>query len=62
MASIILFSTLWGFALGEWVTSSRRTRTMVWIGITTLVSATIVIGAGNYLASRGPDTAVTTRQ
>jgi hypothetical protein len=35
---------------------------MVWIGITTLVSATIVIGAGNYLASRGPDTAVTTRQ
>ena len=63
MASIILFSTLWGFALGEWITSSRRTRAMVWIGITTLVSATIVIGGGNYLASREPSNiAVTTRQ
>jgi L-rhamnose-H+ transport protein len=62
MASIILFSTLWGFALGEWITSSRRTRTMVWIGITVLVSATMVIGAGNYLASRAPsDTAAATR-
>jgi L-rhamnose-H+ transport protein len=63
MASIILFSTLWGFALGDWITSSRRTRTMVWIGITILVSATIVIGAGNYLATREPaNTAVTTDQ
>jgi L-rhamnose-H+ transport protein len=63
MASIILFSTLWGFTLGEWLTSSRRTRAIVWIGITTLVSATVVIGAGNYLASREPsNAAVTTRQ
>jgi L-rhamnose-H+ transport protein len=54
MASIILFSTLWGFALAEWATSSRRTRALVWIGITTLVGATIVIGGGNYLASRQP--------
>jgi len=61
MASIILFSTLWGFALGEWGTSSRRTRAIVWVGIVTLVSSTIVIGAGNYLASRERPTAVTTR-
>jgi L-rhamnose-H+ transport protein len=61
MASIILFSTLWGFALGEWATSSRRTRTIVWIGIVTLVSSTVVIGAGNYLASRARSTAVTLR-
>ena len=54
MASIILFSTLWGFALGEWASSGRRTRTIVWIGITTLIGATIVIGGGNYLASRAP--------
>jgi hypothetical protein len=26
----------------------------VWIGITTLVGATMVIGVGNYLAGRGP--------
>jgi L-rhamnose-H+ transport protein len=60
MASIILFSTLWGFALGEWAASGRRTRTMVWIGITTLIGATIVIGGGNYLASREPATAAVT--
>jgi hypothetical protein len=36
---------------------------MVWIGITILVSATIVIGGGNYLASREPlNAAVTTNQ
>jgi L-rhamnose-H+ transport protein len=58
MASIILFSTLWGFALGEWLRSSHRTRAVVWIGIATLVSATVVIGAGNYLATRQtPETA-----
>jgi L-rhamnose-H+ transport protein len=62
MASIILFSTLWGFALGEWITSSRRTRAMVWIGIIILVSATIVIGGGNYLASRETTNTTATTQ
>jgi len=33
MASITLFSTLWGFALEEWLGASRRTRTLVWLGI-----------------------------
>lgn len=47
MASIILFSTLWGFALKEWSGASRRTRTLVWLGI----GSTIVIGIGNYLAA-----------
>ena len=51
MASIIIFSTLWGFALREWAGSSRRTRTLVWGGVATLVAATIVIGIGNYLAA-----------
>jgi L-rhamnose-H+ transport protein len=61
MASIILFSTVWGFALGEWMSSSHRTRVMVWIGIATLVGSTIVIGAGNYLASRETSTTAMTR-
>jgi L-rhamnose-H+ transport protein len=30
MASIILFSTLWGFALKEWFGVSSRARTLVW--------------------------------
>ncbi|WP_022677025.1 L-rhamnose/proton symporter RhaT [Novosphingobium sp. B-7] len=49
MASIILFSTLWGFALKEWQGTSARTRTVVWSGIALLVGATVVIGAGNML-------------
>ena len=49
MASIILFSTLWGFALREWKGASSRTRTMVWTGIGLLVGATVVIGIGNMI-------------
>jgi L-rhamnose-H+ transport protein len=51
MASIILFSTLWGFALKEWLGASRRTRTLVWLGIGLLVGSTVVIGIGNYLSA-----------
>jgi L-rhamnose-H+ transport protein len=50
MASIIIFSTLWGFALKEWKASSRRTQAKVWAGIGLLVGATIIIGYGNYLS------------
>jgi len=50
MASIILFSTLWGFALKEWAQASRRTRAMVWTGIAVLIGSTVVIGLGNYFA------------
>jgi L-rhamnose-H+ transport protein len=51
MASIILFSTLWGFALGEWQGAGGRTRRLVWTGIGLLVGSTIVIGVGNMLAA-----------
>ena len=51
MASIILFSTLWGFALKEWTGTGRRVRMTVCAGIALLVGATVVIGAGNYLAA-----------
>jgi len=50
MASIILFSTLWGFALKEWSGASSRTRALVWSGIGLLVGSTLVIGWGNSLA------------
>ncbi|TCM19728.1 L-rhamnose-H+ transport protein [Novosphingobium sp. PhB165] len=49
MASIILFSTLWGFALKEWRGASTRTRRTVLTGIGMLLGATLVIGAGNML-------------
>lgn len=54
MASIILFSTLWGFALKEWSGASPRTRHLVWTGIGLLVGASIVIGAGNMLDAASP--------
>jgi len=50
MASIILFSTLWGFALREWLGASARTRGLVWGGIGALVGSTVIIGLGNYLS------------
>ncbi len=51
MASIIIFSTLWGFALKEWRGSSARTRLIVWSGIALLVGATVIIGYGNSIAT-----------
>jgi L-rhamnose-H+ transport protein len=52
MASIIIFGTLWGFALKEWAQSRARTKRIVWLGVGALVMATVVIGAGNYLSVR----------
>lgn len=49
MASIILFSSLWGFGQGEWRGVAAPTRRLVMAGIATLIVATIVIGAGNAL-------------
>ncbi len=54
MASIILFSTLWGFALKEWAGAGKRTRTLVWLGIALLVGSTVVIGIGNMLQQPVP--------
>ncbi len=53
MASIIIFSTLWGIALREWRGSSRRTIALVTLGLATLVLSTIIVGYGNYLALPG---------
>ena len=55
MSSIIVFSTLWGFALKEWAGSSRSVRRRVWVGIATLIASTLVIGYGNSLAIPSTD-------
>ncbi len=49
MASIIIFSTIWGVLLKEWKGSSRRTEVLVGLGLAVLVLSTVVVGAGNYL-------------
>jgi L-rhamnose-H+ transport protein len=50
MASIIIFSNLWGLILKEWRRVDRRTRVYLWMGILTLVISVIMIGLGNYFA------------
>jgi L-rhamnose-H+ transport protein len=52
MASIIIFSTLWGIALKEWKGTGRRTQILVALSLVVLVASTAVIGYGNYLGSK----------
>ena len=53
MASIIIFSTLWGISLKEWKGTSVGTQRLVAVGLGLLVASTAVVGYGNYLAVRG---------
>ncbi len=52
MASIIIFSTLWGIALKEWNGVSRQTKVLVALTLITLVGSTVIVGYGNYLGSQ----------
>ena len=51
MASIIIFSSLWGIGLHEWRGTSRRTRTWLALSLALLVSSTVIVGYGNYLGT-----------
>jgi L-rhamnose-H+ transport protein len=46
MASIIIFSTMWGWILHEWKGSSKKAHLLIAGGIATLVLSTVIIGAG----------------
>jgi L-rhamnose-H+ transport protein len=48
MASIIIFSTLWGIALKEWNGAGVRTKLLLALSLLVLVASTIVVGYGNY--------------
>ncbi|HEX8340878.1 MAG TPA: L-rhamnose/proton symporter RhaT [Tepidisphaeraceae bacterium] len=54
MASIIIFTTLWGIALREWRGTSGRTRLLVGLGLLVLVGSTVVVGYGSYLQGTAP--------
>jgi L-rhamnose-H+ transport protein len=49
MASIIIFSTLWGIALKEWTGTGRRTKWLVACTLLVLVGSTVIVGYGNYI-------------
>jgi L-rhamnose-H+ transport protein len=51
MASIMIFSTLWGIALKEWSGVSRRTKSLVALTLLVLVGSTVIVGYGNFLAA-----------
>jgi L-rhamnose-H+ transport protein len=50
MASIIIFSTLWGIGLREWKGSGGRAMRLLTLSLVLLVGSTVVVGYGNYLA------------
>jgi L-rhamnose-H+ transport protein len=51
MASIIIFSSLWGVALREWKGSSGFTKALLTMGLAMLVFSTVVVGYGNYMGT-----------
>jgi L-rhamnose-H+ transport protein len=56
MASIIIFSTLWGIALKEWSGVGRRTKFLVACTLIVLIGSTVIVGYGNLLGARQPAT------
>ena len=52
MASIIIFSTLWGIALKEWKGAGRKTWLLVVLSLFVLIASTVVVGYGNYLGTK----------
>ena len=52
MASIIIFSTLWGIALKEWRGAGTKTKLLVAASLLVLITSTVVVGYGNFLGAR----------
>jgi hypothetical protein len=50
MASIIIFSSIWGIALREWKGAGVKSKTLLFAGLAILVLSTVIIGYGNMLA------------
>ena len=50
MASIIIFSTLWGLGLKEWKGAGIPAMRLLTLALLLLVGSTVIVGYGNYLA------------
>ncbi|MBC8164552.1 MAG: L-rhamnose/proton symporter RhaT [Bryobacteraceae bacterium] len=53
MASIIIFSSIWGLVLHEWRGAGKRTMRLLFLSLAILVGSTLIVGYGNYLGSAG---------
>src|SRR4029078_826114 len=49
MASIIIFSSLWGIGLKEWKGAGTRAGGLLALALLLLVGSTVIVGYGNYL-------------
>jgi L-rhamnose-H+ transport protein len=49
MASIVIFSTLWGVGLNEWRGAGKTAIRLLVTGLLVLLGSTLIIGYGNYL-------------
>jgi len=47
MSFVIIFSSLWGWFLGEWKGSPSRTYRLFFIGLSALILSTVLVGVGN---------------
>jgi L-rhamnose-H+ transport protein len=49
MASIIIFSSLWGIGFKEWKGAGRRAGYLLSLALFLLVASTVIVGYGNYV-------------
>jgi L-rhamnose-H+ transport protein len=49
MASIIIFSSLWGIGFKEWKGAGARAGSLLTLALFLLVASTVIVGYGNYL-------------
>jgi L-rhamnose-H+ transport protein len=54
MASIIIFSTLWGLGFKEWKGAGVPAMRFLTLALFLLVGSTVIVGYGNFLGAAGP--------
>jgi L-rhamnose-H+ transport protein len=54
MASIIIFSTLWGLGFKEWKGAGAPAMRSLSLALFLLVGSTVIVGYGNFLAAGPP--------
>jgi L-rhamnose-H+ transport protein len=54
MASIIIFSSLWGIGFNEWKGAGIRAGSLLTVALFLLVASTMIVGYGNYLGLANP--------
>lgn len=50
MLAIILVGNMWGIVLKEWKDVNKKTKYMITMGITVILSSVAILGYGNYLS------------